>query len=184
VSDGPRSQHRDPTLRLFFALVPGAGVRASLAALGESMRACIGGRVTAAENLHLTLAFLGAIPAEALPALVAIGRSLPQDGFALSLDRVGVFKAPGIAWVAPRIAPAPLLALANGLTGALQDAGFALDARPFRPHVTLARRARGSLARFAFEPIVWPVETVALVESVLSQQGARYSERARWALVT
>jgi 2'-5' RNA ligase len=68
----------------------------------------------------------------------------------------------------------------------LSAAGFALDARPHVPHVTLARNARcdGLPERISglATPIRWRVDEFTLVESVLPAAGARYRVLARWPL--
>ena len=49
------------TLRVFFALVPDAATQALLDVLARDVAACAGGRAIVGANIHLTLAFVGAI---------------------------------------------------------------------------------------------------------------------------
>jgi 2'-5' RNA ligase len=58
------------TVRLFFALWPDTSLQAKLAAWGE--QAAGKGRAMRRENLHLTLAFLGATEAALVPDLIAL----------------------------------------------------------------------------------------------------------------
>ena len=64
----------------------------------------------------------------------------------------------------------------------LADAGFTLETRPFRPHVTLARRCLQPLPRARSEPIVWRADKLHLVGSELRADGPVYRDLASWDL--
>ncbi len=51
------------------------------------------------------------------------------------------------------------------LAARLRAAGFALEDRPFAPHLTLARRIERALPRAEVEPVRWRLASVALVRS-------------------
>jgi 2'-5' RNA ligase len=76
-------------LRLFFALWPDDRVRAALAVLAAELAASCGGRATAPDNLHATLAFLGNVPAARLPEFERMAASLHGRRFELRLDAMG-----------------------------------------------------------------------------------------------
>lgn len=163
-------EHTGQSKRLFYALWPDDATRTALMAL----QAHVQGRKTAYQNLHLTLAFLGQQPASLLPALTTILARLPSMPLQLTLDRVGYFTQKRIAWAGMHAVPEGLLALQRALVQELQQHCIAWDGRVgFRPHVTLARDA-ASLADFAFDPIAWRADHVALVESVTNPEGAVY----------
>ena len=61
--------------------------------------------------------------------------------FDLELTQAGYWAHNHIAWVAPAAAPQALADLVNHLETRLAAAGFAFDARPLVPHVTLLRNA-------------------------------------------
>jgi 2'-5' RNA ligase len=61
--------------------------------------------------------------------------------------------------------PEPLRALHADIADALQALQWPLEARPFRPHVTLARKAQGAVAPAGAPDIRWPVRGFALVQS-------------------
>jgi RNA 2',3'-cyclic 3'-phosphodiesterase len=65
-------------------------------------------------------------------------------------------------------------ALAQGLAAR----GFALDERPFAPHLTLARKTGARLPPARIEPIAWDVREFALVRS----RAGRYQSVASWRL--
>lgn len=128
-------------LRLFFALPLPREIRD---ALGRWERATPGVMAwTRPQGLHLTLAFLGARETGALPAVEACAASVAarHDPLDLRTAALGAFpgtKAARVFWLG--LAPAPTLdALAADLREALTTAGETFDARPFRPHLTLAR---------------------------------------------
>jgi len=158
------------SLRLFYALWPDDAVRERLAAL----QAHVDGKLTAYENLHITLAFLGEQPADSLPALGAILDGLPRDEIMLPLDRLGYFPKKRIAWAGMHAVPGALRALAGALADALIANGVAFDRRTdFKPHVTLARDADPP-RDVSFDPIVWHAERIVLVQSVMQRGGVRY----------
>ena len=138
--------------RLFVALdLPGAvrGVigdwAAAVAETGSGLRA------VAAEDLHVTLCFLGALPLKAIePVAAACDRAErgPIDGLSLG----------GVVWLPsrqPRVLAVELKdperglgALQADLAGSLASAGlFAPERRRFLPHVTAARVRRGEEPR-------------------------------------
>ncbi len=158
--------------RLFYALWPDAATRDALAAL----QAQVQGRKVAPANLHLTLAFLGSQPRTSLPLLDSLLDKLPEPRFALAIDSYGYFSKARIAWAGPSLMPDSLLWVYNALVNALDEAQVVYkSAGGFRPHVTLARDAERVDQQASPSPaIAWPVDTIALVESVPVQGGVHY----------
>ena len=172
-----------PTHRLFFALWPDAPARGALVRLAHEIAHHGHGKAPREDNLHITLAFLGAVAAARLGALERIGREAAAGvaPFVLSLERVGGTGF-GIAWLSPDGVPPALAALHAALTAGLAREGFPTERRMFRPHVTLARHCARAAHHGAVEPVRWTVERLALVESMLAPGGSRYREVAGWAL--
>lgn len=173
-----------PRLRLFIALpcplTP--PIASALEQLRAAQRAPASGlRVVEAATLHVTLAFLGAVPAAQLAAVQAALQQLhglrPPT---LHVAGAGCFKS--ALWLGVRPEPA-LAALAASCESAMRALGLELDARPFIPHVTLARLK----ARPGFDCQAWTdrhrgthwMEATAgivhLYRSDTSPGGARYS---------
>ena len=149
--------------KLFFALWPDEAVRQALVRLQSPVR----GRLIPQEKLHLTMAFLGQQPAEALPVLLDILHATHMPPLQLTLDCYGYFKRPRIAWAGMSAVPAGLLAAQGELMARLEAAGFSAATHgEFKPHITLAREAKEAPAEFSLAPIVWKVEGIALVESM------------------
>ena len=168
--------------RFFFALAPSAIVRAAFADLSRNVARRSRGRPVSSDHLHLTLAFLGDVPAAALPALHQVGAAMPRAGAVLVFDTLGAWRASGVAWVAPAVVPPPILALHAALAAALSTAGFALEPRAFRPHVTLARRCVQVQPRARCEPVRWLADRLCLIGSELGPKGPIYRELDAWPL--
>lgn len=149
--------------KLFFALWPDQEARQALARLQQPVR----GRLIPADKLHLTMAFVGQQPAEALLVLLGILEEMPVEPLRLVVDCYGYFKRPQIAWAGMRAAPGELLALQAGLMARLEAAGFSAATHgEFKPHITLAREAKEAPEEFGFEPVIWQASGLALVESM------------------
>jgi 2'-5' RNA ligase len=172
------------TLRVFYALWPDVETHAALARITATVAAATGGRAPAPENVHLTLAFVGEIAAERLPALIAIGArtAATVDAFTLCFDRVGTFRSSGIAWLGTGEAPPALRSLAEGLALELAAGAFRTDRRAFHAHVTLARHCRRPPPASAATTVTWPVRAMTLTASLLEREGARYRNLAVWPL--
>ena len=78
--------------------------------------------------------------------------------------------------------PPALAALHARLHAALTEAGFFLENRPFRPHVTLARRCVQPHPRQQSSPIHWAVRKLSLIGSELRPDGPVHTTLAEWTL--
>ena len=168
---------------MFYALVPDPPLQLLLAAQGHAIATRAGGRAIPPANVHLTLAFVGDVAAARLEALRAIVLTLPRQRFDLELNRVGVFRRARVGWLAPEITPDALTVLHAALATALTDASFPLEARPFHPHVTLARRCVGVIPNAVAVSTRWHVARVSLMETLRDERGLRYGEIAGMDLV-
>jgi len=171
--------------RLFFAIWPDAPARELLRSLAHDVAKRRDGRAPREDNLHVTLAFLGTVAASRIALLESIGAGCARRcaSFDLSLDALGG-TSHGIAWLAPRIVPAPLASLHEALTAALAGGGFTVEQRRFRPHVTLARNCTKPPRRGAVAPIGWRVNRFSLVASTPTARGSLYSEVSTWPLAS
>ena len=145
-------------VRAFVALVPPAAVLAELAAAPS--RRCAQPtpdlRWTPAAQWHLTLAFLGEIDGDhhegVLPdlteRLARAARRHPPE--ALALSGAGRF-GDRVLWT--RVTGGRLRALAASVGAAARRCGIAVEDRPYRPHLTLARGRPGADLRPAVEAL-------------------------------
>jgi RNA 2',3'-cyclic 3'-phosphodiesterase len=151
------------TTRLFLALWPDPAIRAALRAWRELWSWPRGASPVATDKLHLTLHFLGNQPSERVTEL-AEGLAVPFSPFRLDLGQAKLWPH-GIAVLEPHMEPDELLQLHGRLGQALAGLGLVPEARKFRPHVTMARRAGKAVAPVEGPPIAWDVTSYALVES-------------------
>lgn len=162
------------TARLFLALWPSPAVRRGLAAQQAQWAWPAGAALTPAVKLHATLHFIGAVPA-ARVAEVTQGLQVHAPRFELMLDSAELWPNRCAVLCASQL-PAPLVRLHGALAQALRALDLPAEARPFRPHVTLARQAAGAVAPTPLAALRWPVRGYALVQSV----GGRYMPIARY----
>ena len=178
----PDSSSAEPgTLRLFFALWPDTATRDALNHAGKWLHKHWGGRRMRADTLHITLAFLGSTPAAQLDDLIACAASVQSGAFELVLDQAGYWRHNRIGWLGARQTPPQHVELVTALNGALQTAGFPVDARPHVPHVTLLRNTVGGEPPVC-TPVRWPISEFVLVASRTEADGAHYEVVRRWPL--
>jgi 2'-5' RNA ligase len=79
----------------------------------------------------------------------------------------------GLAVLCPRDVPESLYKLHNQLAHQLHRLNLPVESRPYRPHVTLARRATDATPPTSLIPVVWSVRQFALVVSA-RDTGQRY----------
>lgn len=96
------------------------------------------------EDYHITLAFLGFAEKSMLEEAMARVQSVleKESSFALTLNALGTFgpaKAPRIFWADVESSD-ELRGIQQLVYRACAETGFELDKKPFRPHITLARK--------------------------------------------
>jgi RNA 2',3'-cyclic 3'-phosphodiesterase len=184
--------------------------RELLAAARTALDSMRGGRPVVAENLHVTLAFLGSVPEASLEAVKECARMASEEsrvappGLDVTLDALDYWRRSRVLCAVPSREPAGAAELADGLKRALCAAGFTPDLKPFRAHVTLARRvgrgAAGMLPSPAggggapaaireaagasprFPPVLWRFSEFSLAESRTGSVGSTYSVLGAWPL--
>lgn len=133
--------------RYFIALLPDAQAAEALARLAATIAADTGGRPLVAEDIHLTLAFIGARDAsfgERLERAIApVEAAATLESLLLTrLGRFGRSHRPALFWAGPDAPPAWLDALAAQVRQALRAMPCEFDERPLVPHLSLVRNAR------------------------------------------
>jgi 2'-5' RNA ligase len=149
--------------RLFIALWPDPAERAALAAWRDAWTWPRHATPVRTERLHATLHFLGDVPAERT-AQLGLALQVAAEPFTLEFGHCALWQH-GIAVLEPACAPEALFNLHDSLGQVLERLALPVDPRPYRPHVTMARRAGGAVAPGAGPRIRWPVGHYALVSS-------------------
>ena len=181
---------RFPVTRLFVALEMPGPLRAALAGLQSSLP---GARWVQAEGMHLTLAFIGEVDDARRQAVESALKSVAGAPFSLCLGGLARYPRrgpPRVLWsgAAPE---REIAALADAIRAALEGVGLALERRPFRAHVTLARfrrpPPRADLERYldrhsAFATPPADIDSFHLYSSHLQSTGARYRKEATFPL--
>ncbi|MGC8958319.1 MAG: RNA 2',3'-cyclic phosphodiesterase [Chloroflexia bacterium] len=180
-------------IRTFIAIELPEEVRRGLARVqGELKRSHPPVRWVAPEKIHVTLKFLGEIPAEQVEIVCQVTDRVAASAapFELEAAGAGVFpnrRRPRVVWVGVQGDLPALHALQTGLERELAQAGFPEEERPFSPHLTLGRvqdRASPAEARALGEAVVglevpslgrWRVEQVVVMRSDLRPEGPLYT---------
>ena len=170
----------DRTRRLFFAFWPDPATREAMHHAARKAVRGSGGRPVPAANLHVTVAFLGSVADSLLTEIEAVAGAVPVERVEFTFDGVAFWPKPQVL-VAVSAEPAPQAeALAARLWAGLVPLGLTPDPRPFKPHVTLARKVRKPAPDLSLKPVRWPVAGLTLVESVTDPEGSRYTPLAIW----
>jgi RNA 2',3'-cyclic 3'-phosphodiesterase len=181
-----------PKVRLFAAVELPADVRTAIEVATAPLRPTIAGfRWVPAENLHLTLVFLGWVhPDDVEPVRAVLGTAVaPAGPFTARLGAAGRFPDRGkarVLWVGFASGGDALTDLACRAREAVADR--VPDARPFRPHITIARAkqpVRLTAASLGAVPSIGRdvvIEAVTLFRSHLGSPHPRYEPIARLGL--
>lgn len=124
------------TARLFVALVPPEPVTLALLAMQPPVQN--GVRLTAAEDLHVTLHFLGQQNTGDIAQALRKVRARPASLHLTDRGSFSLGRGRCVLWVGVESAPA-LRALHSLIGEALVPTGVTLESRPWIPHITIAR---------------------------------------------
>ena len=125
--------------RLFVAIDLPESVKAALVRLNPKVR---GVRWLPAEQMHLTLSFLGNVPPSIEEKLREQLTAIRWSAFFLPVTGLGTFPGkgrPNIVWIGVGTGHPHLYQLHKRIQDAALAAGLEPDLRPWHPHVTLAR---------------------------------------------
>lgn len=130
--------------------------------------------------IHVTLAFLGEVAEDRLPAALRAARSVKGSAHHLAIEQARRWSANELVWVGPMRTPPELASLAQSLSIELRQQGFELEVRAFVAHVTLVRKLRRKASLPALPAVIWPVTEFTLVHSTLSRHGSSYTVLERF----
>ena len=163
-------------MRLFIAIQLNEEIRSALTDVQQHLtRRGVRGNYTSAENLHLTLAFIGEYPdpdavLDAMDTVSFTPFSLKTDGFGSFGDLwwIGLSKSEALETAVRRV------------RHALSDAGIPFDRKRFSPHITVIRKASyGGKDKYPAVEIPaagMTVNRISLMRSDRGKHGMIYTE--------
>jgi len=177
-------------MRVFFALPIDGKTRLGIDQWRSQSFPPFKGIVPAA-NYHITLAFLGALPAVRLEDLCQKVDSLldkhglekaPFQPGTLQINQTGYWSKPGILWVGPDHWSSSLGRLAVKLSNICCQFGAKKDKQAYQPHITLVRKCQSP-----HKPVIEPdftlhFDRVTLFETKPTKRGVGYHPVQEWAL--
>jgi 2'-5' RNA ligase len=179
---------------VFFAVDPPEAARASLDRALAPLRGSPGEpRWIPPGRWHLTLLYLGTVPAEVVPLLVqaaapVVAATPPFDLRLAGGGRFGPARRPQVLWAGLEGDVAELADLAGQLADVAQVLRLPVEDRPFRAHLTVGRWRPRQAADVAlagrlagYRGPEWPVGEVRLLESRLGPDPS-YGAIATWPL--
>lgn len=134
------------------------------------------------ENLHLTLLFLGSVDVTQQRCLEAAAATYEGASFELRLDHLGSFPRARVAWLGAQAMPESLLGLVRHLERAAGRCGIPVDRRPFRAHLTLARKISRPVSAPVSPPLAWHIGAFSLLASDTRAEGVEYRLVETWRL--
>ena len=181
-------------LRAFIALEIPASIQESIQQQTAGLRKVASSslvRWVPAENLHLTLKFLGDVSSTSLQFVTQmLSREASQyPGFSMQVGGLGAFpsaRRARVLWIGIR-APETLSALQRSLDSAAARLGYPPEDRPFSPHLTIGRvkqtaaptdlqRIQAALEAASVGPLgKADVSAVHLIKSDLKPTGSVYT---------
>ena len=178
------------TWRVFCAIDLPTDLKQKLAIHIEQLKKDTGVKAgwTRPENIHLTIKFLGNIPVADVKKLsqAAAGAVKSLAPFKLTAEHCGAFSThgpPRVLWIGITDASAQLARLYEHLDEECAAADFPKEARPFHPHLTLARirhtanaRSLGAAHRALDFPVTeFAVNELLVIRSELGKDGSKYT---------
>ncbi|MCI0532136.1 MAG: RNA 2',3'-cyclic phosphodiesterase [candidate division Zixibacteria bacterium] len=143
---------------------------------------------TKADNVHLTLKFLGEIGSERLQPVTQAARAGCKGvkKFRISLKGLGGFpnlRQPRVIWIGTQNGAEELISLQAKIDSELDKAGFPREEKKFRPHFTIGRvRVPKSIEKLAqalgnteFQTADIDISRVTVMQSRLSPGGSIYT---------
>ena len=163
-------------MRLFIAIPLSDEMRRSIRDVQEEFRRQgVRGNYSPAENLHITLAFIG--EHDDPDAVLDAVQNASFAPFDLMMDKIGCF---GDLWWTGLSGSEALQALVRKLRRELSDAEIPFDRKKFKAHITFLRRAYvpggGKITPVEIESVSMRVDHVSLMLSTRGKNGMIYTE--------
>ena len=182
-------------MRLFVGLPLASEVLNELAEAVARLRDPHDGlRWTTTDTWHITLQFLGNTDQQHCDCVRESLARIRATQFEVRLGTFGFFDRAGVFFV-DVVPGAELVALSQQVIAATSESGFVAEARPYHPHITLARakgrplkdlrnRASRELGKAGRRELSFPASEFLLYRSHTLAEGAKYEVQGRFPLIT
>jgi len=186
-------------IRSFLALKLPPEIKKTLShILREMKKTPLDVRWVKADNIHITMVFLGNVPVEDVEPMGESAEKVCQQygPFAISLRGAGVFSSrrnPRVLWAGMEGDIDRMTCFRDVLQRHLKPFGIKQEKRPFRPHLTIGRFRKGARPGNDLDDLlteyqdlsspVCALKELVLFKSDLKPGGPVYSELKSWPLV-
>jgi len=160
------------TVRLFVAVQLSDELKKAITeTMHDLKKAGVRGNYVPAQNLHLTLVFIG--ERDNPEAVKAALQKVSFKPFRLALSDMGTFG--DLLWVGAK-GNQGLSAAVKAVRGALDAAGITYDREKFTPHITIVRKASGNWKKIAAPKGEMKVTKISLMKTTFKDGKPVYSE--------
>jgi len=166
--------------RLFFALWPSDATRKSVGQFSQRIKAR-DLKIVKADNLHVTLVFLGNVDAQTERVIRQKASSIRAQAFILNFNQLAFWHKPRVLCLLSQLVDPQLLVLVGALMQIAEQSTIKIEDRPYRPHITLVRKAQ-VLVNANVPAIQWYAGSFCLVESCSTPEGVQYRVVQQWML--
>jgi len=164
--------------RLFFGLWPDADTRRQCFDVARQFKKH--GRLVSADNLHITLLFIGATTAEQEQALIAAASAIRFRPMRVSFERISHWRKPAVCCLTSFSNDDATVALVEQLRQIVAAQQMPLENQPFQAHVTLLRKCNVAPPALDIQPIDWHSDSFCLLESCSTPVGVQYRIVRQW----
>ena len=159
-------------MRLFISIQISKELQRSITGtMHELKKAGVRGNYVPAQNLHLTLAFIG--ETDDVQVVRAALQSIKVKPFRLSLSGLGTFG--DLLWIGLK-GNQGLSRIVKEVRAALDSAGIPYDRKEFRPHITVIRKMSGNWKTVTGPSGEMMVKKISLMRSVVRDGKRVYTE--------
>ncbi|MBQ8305832.1 MAG: RNA 2',3'-cyclic phosphodiesterase [Blautia sp.] len=160
-------------MRVFLAVQPSDDLRnALIKVMHETKKLGLGGNYVPAQNLHMTLAFIGEV--NDIEGIKAAMQAVPLEQYRISLDGHGFFG--DLLYVGVK-GNQKIKKYASDLKKELDKNGVSYDRSKFEPHITIIRKVTGRRpASLAIPKQEMTVKKVSLMKSEQKNGKTVYKE--------
>lgn len=160
--------------KLFFALWPSHRQREYLRDMITPVLSTVEGDNVERQNWHVTLVFIGEFPEQRIGELQVAAAGIDAGEIRLRFDTLSYWQRPKIACLHAKTVPPELERLFASLQTVVNDFGIETEDRVYRPHITVARRARAFQDLRLARPIELTWTEFELMESTSGRGSVQY----------